>query len=313
MSNDVIAQTPPARGGVPTEPKPRGLAAKANHFFGRLGLHAATTRNMRKARKDPSYGIPVRGKRVLITGSSSGIGEAAAYRFGKLGAHVILVARRAEELAAVAERIRSAGGQADFYPCDLRDLDALDALVAEVIAKHGGVDVLINNAGHSIRRRTVEQLERWHDVERTMQINYFSAMRLIRGFLPGMAERGDGHIVSVASWGVVHEVNPLFAPYIASKSALAQVTRTIGTELLNKGIHGTTLYFPLVRTPMIAPTEEYNNIPALTSDEAAEWMTLAVRVRPVRVVSKVSWWIGLFNAILPQQVNKVIMREARRR
>ncbi|MGL6236322.1 MAG: SDR family oxidoreductase [Segniliparus sp.] len=268
---------------------------------------------MRKARKDPSYGLPIRGKRVLITGSSSGIGEHAAYRFGKLGAHVLLVARRAEELEAVAERIRAAGGQADFFPCDLRDLDALDALVADVVAKHGGVDVLINNAGHSIRRRTVEQLERWHDVERTMQINYFSAMRLIRGFLPGMIERGDGHVISVASWGVVHEVNPRFAPYIAAKSALAQVTRTIGTELLRKGVHGTTLYFPLVRTPMIAPTEEYNELPALTSDEAAEWMELAARTRPVRVVAKVSWGIGLFNALVPKFVNSFLMREAGRR
>ena len=160
--------------------------------------------------------IPLRGKRVLITGSSSGIGEAGAEQFAAAGAEVILVARRANLLDAVAARISAHGGTATAIACDLSEFDAVDALCDTVEQRFGGVDILVNNAGRSIRRSLAESLDRWHDVERTMTLNYYSPLRLIRGLAPGMIERGDGHIINVATWGVLTEAPPLFGVYNAS-------------------------------------------------------------------------------------------------
>ncbi|BCP39224.1 hypothetical protein MINTMi198_45940 [Mycobacterium intracellulare M.i.198] len=145
--------------------------------------------------------IELAGKRILLTGASSGIGEAAAEQFAREGATVVVVARRQELLDALAERITTAGGDATAIACDVSDMDAVDALVADVEKRLGGVDILINNAGRSIRRPLAESLERWHDVERTMVLNYYAPLRLIRGLAPGMIERGDGHIINVSTWG----------------------------------------------------------------------------------------------------------------
>ncbi|EFV13539.1 SDR family oxidoreductase [Segniliparus rugosus] len=275
------------------------------------GNHPAPARGMRRARKDPSYGVPLQGRRVLVTGSSSGIGEAAAHQLGKLGTHVILVARRAEELESVAKQIRAEGGRADAIPCDLRDLEAIDALVAEVVAKHGGVDILVNNAGHSIRRRLTEQLERWHDIERVMQINYFGAVRLIRGFLPGMLERRSGHIINVATAAVLSEGAPKFGGYVSAKAAISTMGRNINMELRHKGVSASTLYYPLVRTPMITPTEEYGEVPVLTADQAAEWIVLAARTRPSRIVPRGLILSPGFTALFPELSEKVIGSQAR--
>jgi len=144
--------------------------------------------------------VDLDGKRVLLTGASSGIGESAAEKFARHGATVVAVARRKDLLDAVVGRITEAGGTATAIPCDLSDLDAVDALVADVEERLGGVDILINNAGRSIRRPLAESLERWHDVERTMALNYYSPLRLIRGIAPGMLQRGDGHIINVSTW-----------------------------------------------------------------------------------------------------------------
>ncbi|ETZ53312.1 fatty acyl-CoA reductase [Mycobacterium avium MAV_120709_2344] len=201
--------------------------------------------------------VELAGKRVLLTGASSGIGEAAAEQFAREGARVVVVARRKDLLDALAERITWAGGEAIAMPCDISDLDAADALVADVQQRLGGVDILINNAGRSIRRPLAESLERWHDVERTMVLNYYAPLRLIRGIAPGMIERGDGHIINVSTWGVLSEASPLFAVYNASKAALSTVSRVVETEWGDKGVHSSTLYYPLVATPMIAPTKAY--------------------------------------------------------
>ena len=166
--------------------------------------------------------IDLKGKRVLLTGASSGIGEAAAEKLARRGATVVAVARRQELLDAVAGRITAAGGDALALACDLSDLDAVDDLVATVERRLGGVDILINNAGRSIRRPLAESLDRWHDVERTMSLNYYSPLRLIRGLAPGMLKRGDGHIINVSTWGVLSESSPLFAVYNASKAALSR-------------------------------------------------------------------------------------------
>jgi NAD(P)-dependent dehydrogenase (short-subunit alcohol dehydrogenase family) len=201
-----------------------------------------------------STSVDLRGKRVLLTGASSGIGEAAAEKFAAEGATVIVVARRENLLAAVVERIAARGGEAIAMPANLADLDAIDELVATV----GQVDILINNAGRSIRRPLAESLERWHDAERTMALNYYAPLRLIRGLAPGMIERGDGHIINVASWRVLPESAPLFSVYNASKAALSAMSRAIETEWGELGVHSTTLYYPLVATPMIAPTRAYD-------------------------------------------------------
>ncbi|BCZ20971.1 oxidoreductase [Mycobacterium senriense] len=254
--------------------------------------------------------IELAGKRILLTGASSGIGEAAAEQFARAGATVVVVARRQDLLDALAERITDAGGEALSIPCDVSDMDAVDALVADVEKRLGGIDILINNAGRSIRRPLAESLERWHDVERTMVLNYYAPLRLIRGLAPGMIERGDGQIINVSTWGVLSEASPLFAVYNASKAALSTVSRVVETEWGDKGVHSTTLYYPLVATPMIAPTKAYEGMPALTSEEAGEWMITAARTRPVRIAPRMAIAAKALDTFGPRWVNAVMQRQS---
>ena len=254
--------------------------------------------------------IDLNGKRILLTGASSGIGEAGAEQLAQHGATVVVVARRQDRLDALAERITSAGGTALSIACDVSDMDAVDALVADVEKRLGGIDILINNAGRSIRRPLAESLERWHDVERTMVLNYYAPLRLIRGLAPGMIERGDGHIINVSTWGVLSEASPLFAVYNASKAALSTVSRVVETEWGDKGVHSTTLYYPLVATPMIAPTKAYDGMPALTSEEAGEWMITAARTRPVRIAPRMAIAAKALDTFGPRWVNAVMQRQS---
>jgi NAD(P)-dependent dehydrogenase (short-subunit alcohol dehydrogenase family) len=253
--------------------------------------------------------VDLAGKRVLITGASSGIGEAAAEQFARRGATVVVVARRQDLLDAVAERITTAGGTAISIPCDVSDMDAIDALVADVENRIGGVDILINNAGRSIRRPLAESLERWHDVDRTMVLNYYAPLRLMRGFTPGMLERGEGHVINVSTWGVMSEAAPLFSVYNASKAALSAASRIAETEWGPRGVHTTLLYYPLVATPMIEPTQAYQGVPALTSEEAAEWMITAARTRPVRIAPRMAIAARALDTIGPRWVNAMMQRQ----
>jgi NAD(P)-dependent dehydrogenase (short-subunit alcohol dehydrogenase family) len=253
--------------------------------------------------------VDLNGKRVLLTGASSGIGEAAAHKLARRGTTVVVVARRQELLDAVAKRITAAGGDAHAIACDLSDLDAVDDLVAQVEQELGGVDILINNAGRSIRRPLAESLQRWHDVERTMSLNYYSPLRLIRGLAPGMLKRGDGHIINVATWGVLSESSPLFAVYNASKAALSAVSRVIETEWSRRGVHSTTLYYPLVKTPMIAPTRAYDGLPGLTASEAADWMVIAARTRPVRIAPRMAVAAKALDTVAPGFLNAIMKRQ----
>ena len=250
--------------------------------------------------------VDLSGKRILLTGASSGIGEAAAEKFARRGATVVAVARRRELLDALADRCQ---GDVRAEPCDLADLDAVDALVAKVEEDLGGIDILINNAGRSIRRRLADSLERWHDVERTMVLNYYSPLRLIRGLAPGMRERRDGHIINVSTWGVLSESSPLFGVYNASKAALSAVSRVIETEWSREGVHSSTLYYPLVATPMIAPTKAYDGLPALTSDEAADWMIVAARKRPIRIAPRMAMTARALDTVAPGWVNAIMKRQ----
>ena len=253
--------------------------------------------------------VDLAGKRILLTLASSGIGESAAEEFARHGATVGVVARRKDLLDDLVGRIESSGGTAIAIPCDLSDMDAVDALAAEVEGRLGGVDILINNAGRSIRRPLADSLERWHDVERTMTLNYYSPLRLIRALAPGMLQRGDGHIINVATWGVFSEASPLFAVYNATKAALSSVSRVIETEWGFKGVHSTTLYYPLVATPMIAPTKEYQGLPALTSQEAAGWMITAARTRPVRIAPRMAIVARTLDTVGPAYATRMIRRQ----
>ena len=252
--------------------------------------------------------VDLRGKRILLTGASSGIGAVAAEKFAAEGATVIAVARREHLLNEVVERIIASGGNAVAYPANLADLDQVDELAKTV----GPVDILINNAARSIRRSLAESLERWHDVERVMQLNYFAPLRLIRGIAPGMIERGDGHIINIATWRVLPESSPLFAAYNASKAALSAVSRVIDTEWGEHGVRSTTVYYPLVATPMIAPTRAYDGIPALSAEEAADWMVTAARTQPLRIAPRKALALRALDVVAPRALNKVLERETNR-
>lgn len=252
--------------------------------------------------------VDLRGKRILLTGASSGIGAVAAQKLAAEGASVIVVARREALLAGVVEAIVSAGGSASAVRANLADLTEVDELVKTV----GPVDVLINNAARSIRRPLEESLERWHDIERVMQLNYYAPLRLIRGLVPGMIERGDGHIINVATWRVLPESSPMFAAYNASKAALSAVSRVIDTEWGARGVHSTTVYYPLVATAMIAPTRAYDGVAALSPDEAADWMVTAARTRPIRIAPRKALALRALDVVAPGMLNHILARETAR-
>jgi NAD(P)-dependent dehydrogenase (short-subunit alcohol dehydrogenase family) len=252
--------------------------------------------------------VDLRGKRILLTGASSGIGAVAAQKLAARGASIIAVARREALLAELVERITASGGNATEMPANLADLDQVDELVQAV----GPVDILINNAARSIRRPLAESLERWHDIERVMQLNYYAPLRLIRGLAPGMIERGDGHIINIATWRVLPESSPLFAAYNASKAALSAVSRVIDTEWGEFGVHSTTVYYPLVATPMIAATHVYDGVPALSADEAAEWMVTAARTRPIRIAPRKAIALRALDVLAPRALNNLLARETDR-
>ena len=249
----------------------------------------------------------VRGRIVLITGASSGIGEAAARRLGAAGATVLLVARTREKLEEVADGVEETGGTAFVHPCDLSDVDDIGRLTDEVLAEYGHVDVLINNAGKSIRRSINRSYDRFHDYQRTMQLNYFAPVKLVLGLLPEMRERSSGHIVNVSSIGLQMNT-PRFAAYLASKAALDAFSRSIGPEVIGDGVHITTVYMPLVRTPMIAPTKIYDRFPTLSPEEAAEMLTEAIRKRPKRVATALGNLGQLTYAIVPGAQDLLVNR-----
>jgi NAD(P)-dependent dehydrogenase (short-subunit alcohol dehydrogenase family) len=243
--------------------------------------------------KDRSLAGAVAGKVVMITGASSGIGKAAALEVGKAGGTVLLVARTAEKLEETRAEIEGAGGVAHIHQCDLSDADDIDRMADEALSQHGRVDVLVNNAGRSIRRSVALSYDRFHDYERTMQLNYFGALKLILKLLPGMRERGFGHIINVSSIGVQTNT-PRFSAYVASKAALDAFARCIGSEVIDDGVHITTIHMPLVRTPMIAPTKMYDAFPTISPDEAAEMISDAIIRRPKKVATK----LGTFGEVL---------------
>ena len=255
--------------------------------------------------KDRSLSGAVGGKVVLITGASSGIGKAAAIRCAGAGATVLLVARTPEKLEETKAQIEAEGGAAHIHRADLADLSDVERMAQEVLEEHGHVDVLVNNAGRSIRRSVKLAYDRFHDYERTMQLNYFGALRLILSLLPTMTERRSGHIINISSIGVQTNT-PRFSAYVASKAALDAFSRCIASEVVEDGVQITTIHMPLVRTPMIAPTKMYDAFPTITPDEAAEMITDAMITKPKKVATRLGNFGELLYAVAPKASDAVL-------
>ena len=296
---------PFARGLRRAARTPAGIIARAaNRPLGGGGGLPITPRAL-SAHSDDSLRRAVEGRVVMVTGASSGIGEAAARRIGAAGATVLLVARSAEELERIAGEVAADGGGTAFaIPCDLSDLEAIDGLAERAVADHGGVDVLVNSAGRSIRRSVEFSMDRFHDFERTMQLNYFGAVRLIMRVLVPMRERGSGQIINISTAGVQTRT-PRFSGYIASKAALEAFSDAVQAETLDDGIRFTTISMPLVRTPMISPTAHYDGFPALTPDEAGRLVAEAIVGRPRRVAPPFAHLVSALDTVSPELMDAV--------
>ena len=256
--------------------------------------------------------MTVKNKTIVITGSSSGIGAAAAAQLAARGATACLVARRADLLDEVVAGITADGGKAIAYPADLTDPAATDALVERILADHPTVDVVINNAARSIRRSITKSVDRLHDYERTMAINYTAAVQLCLGFLPRFHEQGHGHIVVSSTMSTQFPV-PLFSAYVASKAALESFARSWNAELAHKHITSSIVNFPMVRTEMSEATDAYNAMRMMSPDKAAHMLVKAADQRPSRV-SQPLGLIGEFGmATVPQVVTAIIPRLLRER
>ncbi|HKO67288.1 MAG TPA: SDR family oxidoreductase [Burkholderiaceae bacterium] len=257
----------------------------------------------------------VQGKVVLVTGGSSGIGLAAAHKLAQAGAVTVIVGREQEKLDAAKNEIDAAlkvknsdatkGGKVVTYSADLASLESCDTMVAWLIENYHGVDVLINNAGRSIRRGIESSKDRFHDYERTMKLNYFGCLRTTMGLLPGMAAKRKGHVVNISSIGVLTNA-PRFSAYVASKAALDAWTRCAASEYLDVGVTFTTINMPLVRTPMIAPTKIYQNVPTLSPEEAADLIVQAIVYKPVRIATRLGIFGQVLHALAPR-VAQIVM------
>ncbi|KJF24533.1 SDR family oxidoreductase [Rhodococcus sp. ACPA4] len=245
---------------------------------------------------------------IVLTGASSGIGEATAHMLAARGAEMILVARGTDELERVRDDIHREGGWAHVLPADLSNGESVDELADAIADQFGTVDVLINNAGRSIRRSAADSVERFHDYERTMALNYFGPARLTLRLLPSMLEAGAGHIVNVGTWGVSAGVMPRFSAYHASKSALSAFGRSLGAECHGTGVAVSTVQFPLIRTPMIAPTAEYVSQPALTAEQAASWILRAIETRPIELYPRYAGLLRVIGAISPSATDAFVRR-----
>ena len=248
---------------------------------------------------DRSLKGTVGGKVVLVTGGSSGIGLAAAHKFAEAGAVTIICGRDQDKLDEACKEAKARGYQFVAYPADIADMADCDRFVQLLVANHGGVDFLINNAGRSIRRAIESSYDRFHDFERTMQLNYFGCLRVTMGLLPGMVAKRKGHVVNISSIGVLTNA-PRFSAYVASKSALDAWTRCASSEFADQGITFTTINMPLVRTPMIAPTKIYNNVPTLAPEEAADLIAQACINKPVRIATRLGIFGELLHALVPR-------------
>jgi NAD(P)-dependent dehydrogenase (short-subunit alcohol dehydrogenase family) len=248
---------------------------------------------------DRSLRGTVGGKVVLVTGGSSGIGLAAAHKFAEAGAVTIICGRDQDKLDEACKEAKGRGYEFVAYAVDIADTADCDRFVKLLLENHGGVDFLVNNAGRSIRRAIESSYDRFHDFERTMQLNYFGSLRVTMGLLPAMVAKRKGHVVNISSIGVLTNA-PRFSAYVASKAALDAWTRCASSEFADQGISFTTINMPLVRTPMIAPTQIYRNVPTLAPEEAADMIAQACIFKPVRVATRLGVTGQILHALLPR-------------
>ncbi|MGC9220025.1 MAG: SDR family oxidoreductase [Solirubrobacteraceae bacterium] len=255
--------------------------------------------------RHPDIDSAVAGRTVLVTGASSGIGRATAVRLARSGATVLLVARGIEQLEATRREILADGGLAYIYSADISKPESVDALIQAALSEHQAVDILVNSAGHSIRRSIELSYNRFHDFERMMQLNYLGTIRLIMGLLPSMRARRSGHVINISSIGV--QTNPpRFSAYVASKSALDAWTRVVSSECVSDNVHFTTIHMPLVRTPMIAPTKMYDRFPAISPEQAADMVAEAIRTRPKSLGTSLGTFGEVSYALFPKLVDQVL-------
>jgi len=255
--------------------------------------------------KDRSFEGAVNGKTVIITGASSGIGLAAAHKIAAAGGIPLLVARSEDKLNEARAEIERNGGTAYAYTADLSDYDSIDALVEKIFSEHASIDMLVNNAGRSIRRSVAYSYDRFHDYERTIKLNYLGTIKLVLGVLPHMREKKSGHIVNVSSIGV--QTNPpRFSAYVASKAALDAFTRVVSSETIGDNVTFTTIHMPLVRTPMIAPTKIYDSFPTISPDEAADLICEAIRAKPKQINTRLGTFGEVLYALAPKAVDQIL-------
>lgn len=257
------------------------------------------------ARLKKQFQQKVDGKTIIVTGASSGIGLTVSKYLAQAGAHVLLLARTKEKLDEVKAEIEAEGGKATVFPCDLNDMNSIDAVSKEILASVDHIDILVNNAGRSIRRAVHESVDRFHDFERTMQLNYFGAVRLVLNVLPHMMQRKDGQIINISSIGVLANATR-FSAYVASKAALDAFSRCLSAEVHSHKIAITSIYMPLVRTPMIAPTKMYKYVPTLSPEQAADLIAYAIVKRPKKIATNLGRLASITYAIAPD-VNNILM------
>ena len=259
---------------------------------------------------DRSLKGAVAGKRVLVTGGSAGIGKAIALRLAKAGAKTLIVARDVEKLELAREEFALLGLELSIYSADIADAGQCVALIEAINAEHGGLDILINNAGRSIRRAVENSYDRLHDVERLVRLNYLAAVQLTMGFLPGMSARHSGHVINISSIGVLTSA-PRFSAYVGSKAALEGWSNCAASEFLDRGIAFTNVNMPLVRTEMIAPTKLYEHVPTLDPDEAAGLVVEAIIDKPARVATRLGRFGEAVHAIAPG-MGRIVLNTAYR-
>ena len=247
----------------------------------------------------------VAGKVVLVTGGSSGIGKAAIRKLAEAGAIAVTIARDAAQLEETRLEFEQAGLSLITHAVDISDPEQCEAFIQLMNEQHGGVDILVNNAGRSIRRGIENSFDRMHDFERTMELNYFGALRLTMGLLPAMLSKKHGHVINISSIGVLTNA-PRFSAYVASKAAMDAWTRCAASEFADRNIEFTTINMPLVKTPMISPTKLYEQVPTLTPEEAAGLIVEAIIHKPVRIATRLGIFGALLHSVMPK-VAQIIM------
>ncbi len=305
-SRKTTAQKPAA--AAPAKPRAARKATSTLLDAKPVRVAKKVTEAVLEARKAGKLTKAVRNKIIVVTGATAGIGEDCAIKLAAAGGIVILAARTPEKLDATMAKIKDSGGRAYAYSCDISDMADCDRFVKKVLDEHGHVDILINNAGRSIRRSIKYSFDRFHDFERTMQLNYFGALRLIMGFSPAMLERKTGQIINISSIGVLTNP-PRFSAYVASKAALDAFSLCAASEFADSNVHFSTIYMPLVKTAMTAPTKLYNAFPMLTPDEASELVMKAVKDRPTRVATNLGIAGAVSHALTPH-ISQFVLNQA---